>query len=444
VIYLEAFVAVLFCGVLSLSSYLHLLYVESLRFRHREDARSFEFFESHIKALLKLQNEEGMRRFAMARQVTLVLLTIILVHLTLQADPFDVAVPFELAILESVVLSITSLILFVHIVPSILVSRTKGVWALRFVPLARLIGWCMRPVLLLAGFASSVAELGADDLGDRKNGGGTSGDIEVLLDAGQEEGLIGEEDRKLIQSVVEFGDKTVRQAMTPRPEIVAIEANQSVEELRQIMIENEFSRVPVYEGTIDNVAGYVHSRNTLEIDEEQRRKTPVRNLMRPVPLVPETMPIHQLLREMQEQNVHMAIVIDEYGQTAGLATMEDLMEEIVGEIRDESEPELDVVEQPDHSFIASGNVDLDRLEELVDFRPAEDFETTTIGGLVTEQLGHVPAPGAKIQLDGIEIEVLTADERRVNRVRVRRLPPAKDEASKADDVDDRPGQKGAA
>jgi CBS domain containing-hemolysin-like protein len=442
--YIEAGVAVLFCGILALASYLHLLYVEAVRFRHREDARSFEFFDSHVEPLLKLPAEEGMRRFAMARQVVLVLLTITLVHLTLQARPFDVAVPFELAIAESVVLSITSLILFVHIVPSILFSRTRGVWALRFVPLARIISWSIRPILLLAGFAASIAELGAEDFGEKKNGAGAPGNIEVLLDAGQEEGLIGEEDRKLIQSVVEFGDKTVRQAMTPRPEIVAIEAGKSVEELRQLMIENEFSRIPVYEGTIDRVIGYVHSRNTLEIDEQERRTTPVRALMRPVPLVPETKPIHQLLREMQEQNVHMTIVIDEYGQTAGLATMEDLMEEIVGEIRDESEPELDVVEQPDHSFIAGGSVDLDRLEELVDFRPSGEFETTTIGGLVTEQLGHVPAPGAKIQFDGIEIEVLTADERRVNRVRVRRLPPAKDEASESGGLEGKSNQKGAA
>lgn len=442
-IYIEAAIAVLACGVLSLTSYLHLLYVESLRFRHREDARSFEFFESDIEPLLKLKHDEGMRRFAMARQVALIALTIILVHLTLQARPFELAVPSQFAILESLVLAITSLILFVHIVPSILVSRTKGVWALRFVPLARAIAWTIKPVLLLAGFASSVAELGAEDF-VKKNGANGSGDIDVLLDVGQEEGLIGEEDRKLIQSVVEFGDKTVREAMTPRPEVVAIDADRSVEELRQLMIEREFSRLPVFEGTIDNVAGYVHSRDTLEIDEQQRRNTPVRKLIRPVPMVPETKPIHQLLREMQDQNVHMAIVIDEYGQTAGIATMEDLMEEIVGEIRDESEPELDVIEQPDQSFIADGNVDLDRLEELVDFRPDEEFETTTIGGLVCEQLGHVPSPGAKIQLDGIEIEVLTADERRVNRVRVRRLPPAKDEASETSDVEDQPNEKGAA
>jgi CBS domain containing-hemolysin-like protein len=145
-------------------------------------------------------------------------------------------------------------------------------------------------------------------------------------------------------------------------------------------------------------------------------------LLRPISLIPESKPIHQLLREMQESNTHMAIVIDEYGQTAGLVTLEDLMEEIVGEIRDESEPEPDVVEQPDRSFVASGNLDLDRLADLVGFRPDEEFESTTVGGLVCEQLGSVPSPGRKVRLDGIEIEILEADERRVATVRISRVP----------------------
>jgi CBS domain containing-hemolysin-like protein len=413
---------------LALSSYFHLLYVELLRFRAREDLRSFEFFEEHLAPLLKLPAEEGMRAFAMARQMMLIVLTIVLVHLSLRVNPFEDA-PYQFELFEALVLATSGLILFVHIVPSILASRTKGVWALRFVPLARVIAWCIRPIVLLSGFASSVAALGAEEAVVKKNGAGAAHDIEALLDAGQEEGLIAEEDRKLIQSVVEFGDKTVREAMTPRPEIVAIEIDRSVEELRRLLIDNEFSRVPVYEGGIDNIVGYVHARDVLEIEENERAKTPVQALLRNVLLVPETKPIHQLLREMQDQVVHIAIVIDEYGQTAGLATMEDLVEEIVGEIRDESELETDVVEQPDHSFIADGNVDLDRLEELVDFRPDEEFETTTIGGLVCEQLGHVPSPGARIRIDGIEIEVLRADERRVNRVRVRRLPPAKEKAA---------------
>ena len=126
------------------------------------------------------------------------------------------------------------------------------------------------------------------------------------------------------------------------------------------------------------------------------------------------------MRELQESNAQMAVVIDEYGQTAGLVTMEDMMEEIVGEIRDESDPDRDVSREEDGSFTASGNLDLDRLEELAGFRPSEDLESTTLGGLVCEHLGQVPAAGAKLRLDGLEIEVLAADERRVNQVSVRR------------------------
>ena len=142
-----------------------------------------------------------------------------------------------------------------------------------------------------------------------------SDEIEALLDAGQEEGLIEEEDRKLIQSVVEFGDKTVREAMTPRPDVVSIDAGNSVEDLRQLFINREYSRIPVYEGTIDQIIGFVHSRDTLELDATNGRGKQVRDLVRPLPLVPETKPIRELLREMQESNQQMSVVIDEYGQT---------------------------------------------------------------------------------------------------------------------------------
>jgi len=147
----------------------------------------------------------------------------------------------------------------------------------------------------------------------------------------------------------------------------------------------------------------------------------VKELIRPIALVPETKPINELLREMQDSNTQMSIVIDEYGHTAGLVTMEDMMEEIVGEIHDESDSRADVVEQPDHSFIVDGNLDVDRLDELVGFRPDDDFESTTIGGLVCEQLGQVPAAGAKMKLDGIEIEVLAGDQKRVSSLRISRI-----------------------
>ncbi len=422
-IILGAILLVVFSGVVTLSSYLYLLYVESLRLR-ASGARSFEYFSEHLRPKLKLNPEEGLRRFAVARQCALVLLSLDLMFLALQEQSIG------LALLEAVVLSIAALVLFVHIIPSVLFTRTSGAWAGRLVVPARLIGWTAQPVVVLTGFVSSLAELSADEPPEEKTAS-ASDDIETLLDVGQEEGLIRQEDRKLIQSVVEFGEKTVRKVMTPRPQIVAIDVSSSPEDLRRLFVDEEYSRIPVYEGSIDNILGFIHSRDTLDLDEEDESATGLRDLLRPLPLVPDTKPIHELLREMQEGNHQMAIVVDEYGHTAGLATMEDMMEEIVGEIRDESESEPDVVAESQDSFVVSGNLDLDRLEELAGFRPDSDFESTTIGGLVTEQLGHVPPKGAKVRLDGIEIEVLAADQRHVKSLRVRRIAARDGEAGRA-------------
>jgi CBS domain containing-hemolysin-like protein len=422
-IILGAFLLLVFSGVVALSSYYYLLYVESLRLRPR-GARSFEYFSEHLRPALKLNPEEGLRRFAVARQVGLVFLSLDLMFLTLREQTVG------LALLEAIILSLGALVAFVHIIPSILFTRTSGAWAARLVGPARVIGWMAQPVVVLTGFVSSLAELSADELSDEKTSS-ASDDIEALLDVGEEEGLIGQEDRKLIQSVVEFGDKTVREVMTPRPQIVAIDVNSSLEDLRQLFVNEEYSRIPVYEGSIDTILGFIHSRDTLDLDEEDESTTALRELLRPLPMVPDTKPIHELLREMQEGNHQMAIVIDEYGHTTGLATMEDMMEEIVGEIRDESEPDPDVIKESADSFVVSGNLDLDRLEELAGFRPDDDFESTTIGGLVTEQLGHVPPKGAKVRLDGIEIEVLAADQRHVKSLRVRRLSEEEGEANSA-------------
>ena len=159
-----------------------------------------------------------------------------------------------------------------------------------------------------------------------------------------------------------------------------------------------------------------------ELDEQQRHTRTVRELMRPIHLVPETKPVNDLLREMQQSGAHMAIVIDEYGNTAGLVTMEDMMEVIVGEIHDEHEPERDITEEPDGKYVVSGSFDVDRLQELLDFRVDEDTESTTVGGLVTEWLGRVPSAGEKVERDGIRIEVLAGNELRVQQVRVSRAP----------------------
>ncbi len=407
--------ALLLCAVATLASYLHLLFVRSLPIRVRENPESLKHFEETLRPRLGLDAQQGLFRYGLARQLALVALVLVQTLLLVRGGR-DV----PQAIGEAAILAVTAVILFLHIVPGVLLRRTTGRWLAAFLPAARLIGWVTKPFALLVRFVSSVAELSADD---PEGNGATkpADDIEALLDAGEEEGLIGQEDRKLIQSVVEFGDKTVREVVTPRPRVVAIEAGRTVEELWRLLIDKELSRVPVFEEGIDNVVGLVHTRDTLDIDESRGRLVTVRELMRPVALVPETKPINALLREMQDANAQMSIVIDEYGQTAGLVTMEDLMEEIVGEIHDESDSPSDVVEQPDHSFILDGNVDLDRLEELVGFRPDQEIESTTIGGLVCEHLGKVPAPGAKVTLDGVQIEVLAGDKRKVSSVRIGRV-----------------------
>jgi CBS domain containing-hemolysin-like protein len=207
--------------------------------------------------------------------------------------------------------------------------------------------------------------------------------------------------------------------MTARPNIVAISAESTLEELRQIVITEQYSRIPVYEQSIDGVIGFVHVRDMFELEEEERGKRTVRELVRPIMLVPETKPVNDLMRQMQQENTHMVIVVDEYGNTAGLATMEDLLEVIIGEIRDEHEPESDIKEDGTGGYIVSGNFDLSRVGDLIqDFRREEDIESTTIGGLVSEWLGHVPKTGEFVDRDGIRIEVLASDELRVTQVRL--------------------------
>ncbi len=238
-------------------------------------------------------------------------------------------------------------------------------------PLIRLLALIVRPCVSLLAFFQSLIDITADTAAaaDEPTSAVTS---EALVSAGTEGGLIEEEDRKLIQSVVEFGDKVVREVMTPRPKIVAISADATLEQLRQMVITEQYSRIPVYEQSIDQVIGFIHVRDMFELEGEAREQRTVRELVRTIRLVPETKPVSDLMRQMQQENSHMVIVVDEYGNTAGIATMEDLLEVIIGEIRDEHEPESDVTEDGHGGFIVSGSFDLDRISDLIaEFRRAK-------------------------------------------------------------------------
>lgn len=415
--------AILLCGTLALASVLVRLYGGASNLRKRPAGGTFARFAEEVMPRLGYAPENGQARFALVQFASLTLLSIDLFYL----GSLRSALWFAAA--EAMVLSGMAVVLCALVVPAVASVRGRGRWLVRLTWPARLLGAVAQPLLFLADFVESIAGVGADPA-RKGHPQRPNGEIDALLDAGQQEGLIDGEDRKLIHSVVDFGDKTVREVMTPRPRIVAIEATRSLADLRSLLREGEHSRIPVYVGNIDAVTGFVHSRDTLGYGDEELAAVPVGSIARPLALVPETKRIHELLREMQEAGSQMALVIDEYGQTAGLATMEDLMEEIVGEIRDETDPAHEVQPQPDESYIAQGSLDLDRLEELVGYRRAEDLESTTVGGFVCEELGRVPAAGAKVRLDGLELEVLAADGRRVDRVRFRRRepPPAAQDA----------------
>jgi CBS domain containing-hemolysin-like protein len=407
--------AVILTFLAAFTSLLQLLYLESLRIRTREYP-SLEHFKEHLQEMIGLKVEDGATDFSVTKHISLALLGVVFFLVA-----YSRTTPLWQVALAASLLSVGAMIVATYLIPQMLYRRSTLAWLKAFVPIARFIALLTRPIAWLLGFVYSLVELGSPTNGKEEQPDAAE-HIEALISAGQEEGLIQEDDRRLIQSVVAFGDKTVREVMTPRPNIVAIEVNRSLEDLRRLVINEQYSRIPVYEATIDQVIGFVHVRDMFELEDNERQTKTVRDLIRNIRIVPETKPVNDLLREMQEDGAHMAIVIDEYGNTAGLVTMEDMVEVIVGEIHDEHEPERDITAEPDGSYVVSGSFDVDRLHDLMKFRPAEDPESTTVGGLVTEWLGRVPRVGETLEREGLRIEVLAGNELRVEQVRLSRVP----------------------
>ena len=239
-----------------------------------------------------------------------------------------------------------------------------------------------------------------------------------LIATGEQEGLIEKGERELLQSVVKFGDKVAREVMTPRPEIAAIEINCSIEDLRALFRAKRLTRYPVYSGQVDHVEGLVNVRDLMELSPEEQQRTTLRDLVRPVPFVPETKPIRDLMKDLQQSTTQMAMVIDEYGSVSGLITIEDLVEQIVGEIRDEVEPHArDIIRESASSYLISGHAELAQVAGEVHV-PLEADDYSTVAGLVMSHLGHVPAAGEKVESHGLTFEVLEANQRTVLKVRM--------------------------
>jgi len=242
----------------------------------------------------------------------------------------------------------------------------------------------------------------------------------AYINTAAQEGLIKSEERRLLQSIVDFGDTLVREVMTPRPDIVAIRDTATVGDVRAQFREQEYSRFPVYKDSLDNIAGFIFVKDLVTLSSDDDVK-PITGLMRPAVVVPEAKRVPELLKQFQRQQTQIAIVVDEYGGTAGLVTIEDLLEEIVGEIRDEYDVESEpIVDEGSGRFVFSGKVDIDEVAQRLDVEiEREGFET--VGGYLLSHLGRVPAKGERFELDGLSVEVIDAERRRINKVRMCRL-----------------------
>jgi len=323
-------------------------------------------------------------------------------------------------VIVTVILALFTIV-FAELVPKTLALSNPERFALVLaVPidfLARVLG----PVIaLLTGITRAVVRLFGVQM--NREAEITAEELRLIVERGGEQGVLEAEEEQMINAVIELGERRVHEVMVPRVSIAALDVDASFDEAIELVIKDGHSRVPVYEDSIDEIVGILYAKDMLPYLRPDAEEHPtLRKLLRPPFLVPESMTIDDLLHELQRRKVHLAIVLDEYGGTAGMVTIEDLLEEIVGEIQDEYDVEEPmVVKLSDTEARIDGRADVDALNELFDsdtdlvLEDAEEYDT--VGGLVFHRIGKVPAPGDKVQLDGLTLTVESTDGRRVGKV----------------------------
>jgi CBS domain containing-hemolysin-like protein len=434
-------------ALLAVASYVDRIYSEMGKFLAREYQDNIDAWEELVEPRLRLGRESIALSASVLRQLTLTAICLLAgFRLYVGKTPSEILHLGWTDALRTAIELVLAILVFDRLVPQMLFTHTKGRWVVRVRWILQLLFYLILPVTLLLGLLLSIVALAEPEDDTSQEDSGEA--MEALLEAGQEEGIIEASDRALVRSVVEFGDKVVREVMTPRPEIFAVPSTLTLREFTAAINEHAFSRVPVYSGTLDNITGIAFAHDLLKIlDIEAATKT-VFQIARPAAFVPETKPIADLLREMQREKQHMRIVIDEYGGVAGLVTIEDLIEAIVGDISDEHDTSEDLItpeQTSDGDWVVPGNFDLARLRELLfpaadessipDAAPSptegpgpvvapEQYESTTVGGLVSELAGHIPLPGEVVEQEGLRLEVLASTDRRIDRVKIALTTPA--------------------
>ncbi len=406
---------------LPIFSYLTLIYRELGRMTTGRVHEHLEIFEAEIESKLNINRRSGGRTFRILGHFWLAFVVLE----TTRGVVYLVPNRWEAGVQFLVFLSLEVVILM-HFVPDMLLYRTTGRWLLPLLPLVRAGMWLVWPIRIFLEGAESLARISEQEV-ERTEEQRTEEGIEALVEVAEEEGIIEPEQADLIEQVVEFSDKRVREVMTPLPDVVSIQADASLEEMHAKYVETNLAKMPVYERSPDDIVGVVQAQDLLQVADADLPKRKVRELMKPILFVPETKVGSDLLREMRQKGQSMVVVIDEHGSVAGIATVEDLVEEIVGEsARGSVQPAPDAVREADGTLVLRGSMSISDVEKLlsVQFGEHSDETVTTMAGLMSHALGKVPASGDKIDLEGYRFEVLESNQRKVLRLRARRLVAA--------------------
>jgi CBS domain containing-hemolysin-like protein len=459
--FLPTLVLAVLLVILALAAYVDRVYSEMGKFLAREYQDNIDSWEEKVEPRLRLGRESIAQSASVLRQLSLAGIALVsglrlyapavVGHGELAARPGWAEI--ARAIFELILL----ILIFDRLIPQVLFVRTRGMWVMKIRYLLEALFYVILPVTLLLGLLLSIVALAEPE--DTQEEDHPSEAMDALLEAGEEEGILEESDRELVRSVVEFGDKVVLEVMTPRPEIFAVPDTLTLKEFTAEIEQHVFSRVPVYRDSLDKITGIAFAHDLLQVTDEDAVTLTLASIQRPAAFVPETKMVAELLREMQSEKQHMRIVIDEYGAVAGIVTIEDLLEAIVGNISDEhDEPEADdaPIREADGAYIVSGTFELSRLRELfadqfpekgktpepnddedaasesperdtrddpTALRLPERYESTTVGGLVSELAGHIPLPGEVVEEEGLRLEVLASTDRRIDSIRVSLTPP---------------------
>ncbi|NUQ27639.1 MAG: HlyC/CorC family transporter [Acidobacteriaceae bacterium] len=417
--------------VQTLASYIDRVYSEMGKFLSRDFQENVDAWTRAVEPKMILGRDTLALSASVLRQITLTAIAVLFgakLYSSLTLLPILRHGPrlpdFAMTAVELVCI----VILFDRLVPYLLFVRTKGLWIAKLrLPLV-LIFLALLPITGLLSLLISIIALAEPE--EQEEEENSSEGVDALLDAGKEEGILEESDRELVRSVVEFGDKVARAVMTPRPEMFCVPGTMTLEEFTSLMAKEAYSRVPVYGESIDIITGIAFARDLLGVADSEAARQTVASIQKPVAFVPETKKVNELLKEMQRAKQHMRIVVDEYGAVAGLITIEDLLEAIVGDIEDEHDVEEETNEpvgNPQEGWSVPGRFEVSRLRELfesqhdelpVDLELPSDMEATTVGGLVSELAGHIPHSGEVVDAGRLRLEILSSTDRRVQRVKV--------------------------